>query len=358
MKIVCGDGNRIFKTVAGVTTGYLLDDRSPTGYVQVLDEVVSGGITRSYVYGLELIEQGRINFTTLRQSTSYNVYDGHGSVRALTDLTGTITDTYDYDAFGNIVHSTGSTPNVYLFAGEQFDPDLHLYYNRARYLNVSTGRFWSVDPDEGTQQAPQSLHRYLYANADPIQGVDPSGEVTLEEEEEVAEASVPIQTATLQTAQAGRSAINLARFAAAVVSAAALAAEGDNSPPHTSNPEDQDEIIKLYRDADGTNPGAFSFTGGSCPFITSEVSLLEVPVRNKRFAISFTARYRPPKVTCATPGVIIDSDLIDLRLAVVYSPTLTSGHWSLTTKSYLPTSEEEESIKKRLAAHAKDPRNQ
>jgi hypothetical protein len=93
-----GDGNRIFKTVAGVTTGYLLDDRNPTGYVQVLAEVQSSSITRSYVYGLELIEQDRTNTGTLRQNTSYNVYDGHGSVRALTDTTGGVTDAYDYDA--------------------------------------------------------------------------------------------------------------------------------------------------------------------------------------------------------------------------------------------------------------------
>jgi RHS repeat-associated protein len=50
-----------------------------------------------------------------------------------------VTDTYDYDAFGNLIHSTGTTPNNYLFAGEQFDPELGLYYNRARYRNVSTG---------------------------------------------------------------------------------------------------------------------------------------------------------------------------------------------------------------------------
>ena len=48
--------------------------------------------------------------------------------------TGTVTDTYDYDAFGNLINPTGTTPNNYLFAGEQFDPDLGLYYNRARYL--------------------------------------------------------------------------------------------------------------------------------------------------------------------------------------------------------------------------------
>src|ERR1700676_3485715 len=34
--------------------------------------------------------------------------------------------TYDYDAFGNLIHQTGTMPNNYLFAGEQFDPDLNL----------------------------------------------------------------------------------------------------------------------------------------------------------------------------------------------------------------------------------------
>ena len=176
-----GDGNRLFKTVAGVTTGYLLDDHSPTGYVQVLDEVQGPLLPRCYVNGLELIEQDRIDSSTLRQSTSYNVYDGHGSVRALTDTTGAVTDTYDYDAFGNLIHSTGSTPNVYLYSGEQFDPDLHLYYNRARYLNVSTGRFWNADSSEGDPGAPLSLHRYLYGSDDPIDRRDPSGNMDIAE---------------------------------------------------------------------------------------------------------------------------------------------------------------------------------
>ncbi len=89
--------------------------------------------------------------------------------------------TYDYDAFGNLIHSTGTTPNNYLFAGEQFDPDLHLYYNRARYLNTSTGRFWTMDPFEGDFQDPMSLHKYLYGSANPVSRIDPSGNVGLED---------------------------------------------------------------------------------------------------------------------------------------------------------------------------------
>jgi RHS repeat-associated protein len=74
-----------------------------------------------------------------------------------------------------LIHSTGTTPNTTLYSGEQFDPDLNLYYNRARYLNVSTGRFWTVDSFEGNDQDPSSLHKYLYSGADPIDHADPSG---------------------------------------------------------------------------------------------------------------------------------------------------------------------------------------
>ena len=69
-----GDGNRVFKTVAGVTTGYMVDDRNPTGYVQVMDEVQGPFITRSYIYGLELLEQDRIFYPT--QASSFYIYDG------------------------------------------------------------------------------------------------------------------------------------------------------------------------------------------------------------------------------------------------------------------------------------------
>jgi RHS repeat-associated protein len=270
------------------------------------------------------------------------------------------TDTYDYDAFGNLIHSTGTTYNNYLFAGEQFDPDLNLYYNRARYLNVSTGRFWTMDIQEGLSEDPLSLHKYLYAEAEPVMGNDPSGEVTVLEEEEVAGESAAEDVGQLQVLEAGQKGINLAKFAAAVTSAIALAAAGDNDPTKPLPlPEDrQKQVIPLFRDADATNPGSFGFTQGSCSFITSEVSLLEIPKGDKRYQIRFTAVFTPPKTTCVTPGDIVDPDLADLTLAVVYSPTVTPGHWSLITKEYSATKEEQEAIKKRLAAHAKLPINQ
>jgi len=55
-------------------------------------------------------------------------------------------------------------------SGEQFDPDLGLYYLRARYYNPLSGRFLSVDSQTG-----QGQRRYEYANADPVNSLDPSG---------------------------------------------------------------------------------------------------------------------------------------------------------------------------------------
>jgi RHS repeat-associated protein len=100
-------------------------------------------------------------------------------VRALTSESGTITDTYIYDAFGILVGKTGTSDNAYLYRGEQWDADLGLYYNRARYLSADSGRFWSMDAYEGRRDDPIGLHKYLYCAADPVISVDPSGYMTL-----------------------------------------------------------------------------------------------------------------------------------------------------------------------------------
>jgi len=76
--------------------------------------VQSGTVTRSYSYGLERIDETQT--LNAAHTTSFYSYDGRGSVRQLSDSSGAVTDTYDYDAFGNLIKQTGSTPNNYLFA--------------------------------------------------------------------------------------------------------------------------------------------------------------------------------------------------------------------------------------------------
>src|SRR5262249_18598271 len=106
-------------------------------------------------------------------------YDGHGSVRQLIDASGVVSDTYTYEAFGATVARTGETANDYLYAGEQIDVALGMYYLRARYMNPAAGRFWTLDGFEGSLQDPVSLHKYLYASANAPNASDPSGNMTL-----------------------------------------------------------------------------------------------------------------------------------------------------------------------------------
>ena len=151
-----------------------MDDLNPTGYPQVVEELNgSGAVTRQYSYGLQRIsEQQTISST---RTPSFYGYDGGGSVRALSNSTGDVTDSYEYGGFGNHWTVSGSTPNDMLYTGEEYDADLGLLYLRARYMNPLTGRFMSRDPGSGDVTEPATLHKYLYANGNPIDGADPTG---------------------------------------------------------------------------------------------------------------------------------------------------------------------------------------
>jgi RHS repeat-associated protein len=174
-----GDGNLAAKTVGGVTTRYLIDEENPTGYSQVVEETVNGEVQRQYTYGHSIISQRRR--TTSDWAVNYYSADGHGNIRQLTDESGVVTDTYDYDAFGKLLSQTGTTPNPYLYAGERFDADLGLYHLRARHYDPDRGRFMTMDPYPGEIDEPASLHKYLYTFADPVNYLDPSGMATLAE---------------------------------------------------------------------------------------------------------------------------------------------------------------------------------
>jgi RHS repeat-associated protein len=146
-----------------------------------MEEIVGGTVQRTYTYGLQRISEDQI--VDNAWTPSFYEYDGGGSVRQLTNLAGAVTDTYEYDAFGNVVNKTGSTPNNYLYRGEQWDPDLSLYYLRARYYNPVTDRFLSRDPKPGHIAKPRTLHKYLYASADGVNRIDPLGKADLVEED-------------------------------------------------------------------------------------------------------------------------------------------------------------------------------
>ena len=177
-------------------TEYLVDPNQ--GYAQVVEEWSASGasagalpdeiLVKSYVYGDDLISQTLAALGPNPAKTSIYHYDGLGTTRALSDATtGVITDRYAYTAFGETDPAPssgwnlGGTDNNYLYAGEQKDMNLGFYYLRARYMDPSNGRFVGMDSYAGNMQDPMSLHKYVYANQNPVMGIDPSGNMTLGE---------------------------------------------------------------------------------------------------------------------------------------------------------------------------------
>ena len=168
-------GNRLSKMVNENSTTYYVNDTSGS-FTQVVAEMDKDGKeTASYTRGDELLSMEKGG------KTWYYIYDGHGSSRLLTNEAGRITDRYDYDACGNLLKKEGDTENDFLYTGEQYNANTGLYYLRARYMDPSTGTFISMDSYQGSLYDPVSLHKYLYANANPVMYTDPTGYFSLAE---------------------------------------------------------------------------------------------------------------------------------------------------------------------------------
>ncbi len=163
-------GERIRSNGPSGDLRHLVDTENPTGVSQVLaDYDASGAPLAEYTYGYELLGQRRGG------AAHFHHRDGSRNVRLLSDSAGNASDTYVYNAFGERLSRTGTTPNPYQFAGDRYGELEGLTFLRARYYDPSTGRFISKDPFEGVLRDPVSLHRYLYAGANPVVYSDPAG---------------------------------------------------------------------------------------------------------------------------------------------------------------------------------------
>ncbi len=163
------------QTVNGVTANYTLDQAA--GLTQTLSESAPQGYgAHTYLYGLGRIAQ--VNTDTLM--TDYFLTDALGSVRQLTNATGSVTLAKAYDPYGVLTQvSTGSTnasgasQTDYGYTGEFQANDL--VYLRARHYAPSMGRFLSRDTWEGDANRPLSFNRWGYVEGNPINLVDPTG---------------------------------------------------------------------------------------------------------------------------------------------------------------------------------------
>ena len=162
----------------GATTNYLICDG-----IHVIAEVgTSGSLVRSYVYGPGIDNILSMTVYGATTNTYYYIKDHLGSVQAIVDASGSIVESYQYDAWGNVLNvfdSSGSPianrqsqiGNRYLWQGREISWKTGLYFFRARWYDPVTGRWLSNDPIG----ISGGLNQYVFCSNNPVNFVDPTG---------------------------------------------------------------------------------------------------------------------------------------------------------------------------------------
>lgn len=110
-------------------------------------------------------------------------YDGLGNVSAWTNQSGHEVQEYSYAPYGRLIDNNGpdnasnkTDPHTNLtWSGKPWDPETELNYFGARDYDPATGTWIEQDPYRGRLMEPATLHRTMYVNDNPINGVDEYG---------------------------------------------------------------------------------------------------------------------------------------------------------------------------------------
>jgi RHS repeat-associated protein len=149
------------------TTNYIWDEEN------LLAEADGSNIVQT-VYTNEPQQYGNLISNRISGTTSYHHFDALGSTRQLTNAAGTVTDTVNYDAWGNVVSRTGATGIAFLWIGEAgyfLDLETGTHAVRARPYSAPTSRWLTRD----LRRRRATVNLYIYAINGPATFTDPSG---------------------------------------------------------------------------------------------------------------------------------------------------------------------------------------
>jgi RHS repeat-associated protein len=166
-----GRGHRLESTQGTSTTRFVVDPHASLSQIMAETDT-SGNVTSYFLYFGGLAARALPDGTA-----SYYHVNHQGSIVAMTDGDGSITDTYQYDPFGVPMGSTGSSTNHFRYLGSfgLWDNCDGTIFARARHFYPMLGRFLSRDPLRGTDACTQTINRYIYALNNPLALVDVTG---------------------------------------------------------------------------------------------------------------------------------------------------------------------------------------
>ncbi|WP_085339563.1 RHS repeat domain-containing protein [Aquidulcibacter paucihalophilus] len=150
----------------GTRTRFLL-----SGSEEVADLDANRNFIRFFVPGPAIDE--RVAQIEANGAVSYMHTDRQASVVAITDAAGNVVSRRGYGSYGETdgAQQVGTGSHPFGYTGRRWDPDLGIYYYRARWYDPTTGTFLQTDPIGSLDY----INLYAYVGLEPGNATDPTG---------------------------------------------------------------------------------------------------------------------------------------------------------------------------------------
>ena len=131
-------------------------------------------------------------------TTYYYVTNLQGDIVGIVNQSGNQLVGYSYDAWGNLLSTTGSSANTLgkynplRYRGYVYDQETNLYYLSTRYYNPNLGRFLNADGFTATGQGLLGNNMFAYCSNNPVILSDSTGNRPFSELERFGEVSLPV----------------------------------------------------------------------------------------------------------------------------------------------------------------------
>ena len=166
-----GFGRRVWITEKNSSGGTITDRYYLWDGLEIIEKRDAGtgnALRRYFSLGMEVV-------TGSDAGDYFYTFDHLGSIREVTNDSGTVVARYDYDPYGRVTQTSGNLERDFLFTGHFYHEKSGLHLAPYRAYDAELGRWLNRDPLFMAELLPEGPGLYGYVGGDPINRFDRSG---------------------------------------------------------------------------------------------------------------------------------------------------------------------------------------